>query len=82
MPNTRCSWSRGKSTCSYQFRVDSHSLCVLHRDCVSHDFVYDPMLCDVCRVHVCALRDLGPGDSSSASVFSLSASWEAVVRSA
>ena len=47
-----CVWSEGGRTCGYSFTVDGHNKCVAHRPCVSGEFIYNPLDCNVCTPNI------------------------------
>ena len=82
MPLDHCVWSDGDRPCGYHFIKDGHKLCVLHRPCVTLDFVYDPLSCAVCRPKIEFLNSVDKFDNSCVQLISIKKSWDAVCRTA
>ena len=82
MPLDHCVWSDGDKPCGYHFIKDGHNLCVLHRPCVTLDFVYDPLSCAVCKPKIDFLKSVGTFDNSCVQLIAIKDSWDAVSRTA
>ena len=82
MPLVKCIYVSGDRGCRYEFGGGGHSTCVAHRQCVSVDFVFDPLMCVACKENVKYWGAVGVVAKMSPLSNSLRRSWDAVRRSA
>ena len=77
-----CVWSENGRTCGYSFTVDGHNKCVTHRPCVSGEFIYNPLDCDICSPNIDFLSSVEVIDKSCMQFICIKDSWSAVRRAA
>ena len=73
-----CVWSENGRT----FTVDGHNKCVTHRPCVSGEFIYNPLDCDICSPNIDFLSSVEVIDKSCMQFICIKDSWSAVRRAA